>query len=185
MVCAVLCICFVKLRPYSSSSREDFMKRTFIRSLGVVIVAGLLIGLGMGAVAIWKARHMLCSSVAEVKAEHEIAFTTRSPVPINTDFEAISSPAVFFQAARFQDHLYMAGPAGLLEFDAAGAFLHQYAVGRELPGSPLITLAPAVLADSHRPELVIATAEDGILAFDGRAFRQILPSDADFRTVTA
>ena len=127
---------------------------------------------------------MLRSSVAEVKAENEIAFTTHVLATINTDFEVISSPAVFFQAARFQDHLYMAGPAGLLEFDPAGAFLHQYAVGRELPGSPLIALAPAVLSDSHKPELVIATTE-GILAFDGRTFRQILLSDVDFRTITA
>jgi ligand-binding sensor domain-containing protein len=160
------------------------MKRTFIRSAGVVIVAGLLIGLGTGALAIWKARHVLRSSVAEVKAENEIAFTTHVLATINTDFEVISSPAVFFQAARFQDHLYMAGPAGLLEFDPSGAFLHQYAVGRELPGSPLIALAPAVLSDSHKPELVIATTE-GILAFDGRTFRQILLSDVDFRTITA
>ncbi|HSS98691.1 MAG TPA: hypothetical protein VLK33_16770, partial [Terriglobales bacterium] len=160
------------------------MKRTLIRSVTAVITAGLLMGLGMGAVAIWKARHVLRSSVAEVKAEHEIAFTTRSFPPIQTDFEVISSPAVFFQAARFQDHLYIAGPAGLLEFDHTGAFLHQYAVGKELPGSSLIALAPAVLSDSHKPELIMATAEDGILAFDGGAFRQILPNDADFRVIT-
>ena len=156
-----------------------------IRSMAVVFAAGLLIGICMGAVAIWKARQVLRSSVSDVKAEHEIAFTTGPLAPVNSDFEVISSPAVFFQAARFQGHLYMAGPAGLLEFDPAGALVHQYAVGRELPGSSLIALASAVLSDSHKPELVLATAEDGILAFDGRAFRQILPADADFRAVTA
>jgi len=161
------------------------MKRILIRSMAVVIAAGLLIGLGMGAIAIWKARHALISSVAEVKAEREIAFTVRPFAPINSDFEVISSPGVFSQAAQFHDHLYMAGPAGLLEFDPAGALLRRYAVGRELPGSPLIAVAPAVLSDSHKSELVIATAGDGILAFDGNAFRQILPSNADFRTVTA
>ena len=161
------------------------MKRTFLRSVAIIIGAGLLIGVGMGAVAIWKARHALRSSVAEVSAEHEISFTVRPLATINSDFEVISSPAVFFQAAQFQDHLYMAGPAGLLEFDPGGALLHQYSVGRELPGSPLIALASAVLADSHKPELVIATAEDGLLAFDGRSFRQIFPSDADSRAVTA
>jgi ligand-binding sensor domain-containing protein len=104
---------------------------------------------------------------------------------VRTDFEAIGSPAVFFQAARFQDRLYVAGPAGLLEYEPGGALLHQYAAGRELPGSPLIALAPAVLAGSGGPELILATANDGLLAFNGRAFRQILPYDSEARAITA
>jgi hypothetical protein len=45
----------------------------------------------------------------------------------------------------------------------------------ELPGSPLVALAPAVLSDSQEPELIVATGNDGILAFNSRAFRQIFP----------
>ena len=52
----------------------------------------------------------------------------------------------------------------------AGHLLKHYAVGQELPSSPLVAMAPAVLADSHEPELVIATAQDGLLAFNGRVF---------------
>jgi ligand-binding sensor domain-containing protein len=48
----------------------------------------------------------------------------------------------------------------------------------------LIALAPAVLADSREPELILATANDGLLAFNGRAFRQIFPSDSEVRAVT-
>jgi len=47
---------------------------------------------------------------------------------------------------------------GLLEYDLGGAQLHQYAVGRELPGSTLVALARAVLADGREPELILATA---------------------------
>ena len=107
------------------------------------------------------------------------------PASLNTGFETVSSPAVFLQAARFQDHLYLAGPAGLQEYTPEGSLLHQYAVGSELPGSPLVALAPAVLADSREPELIVATANDGLLAFNGRAFRQILPASADARAITA
>jgi ligand-binding sensor domain-containing protein len=89
------------------------------------------------------------------------------------------------QAAHFQDHLYLAGPAGLQEYAPDGSVLHQYAAGGELPGSPVVALAPAVLAESREPELVIATASAGLLAFNGRSFRQILPATADARAITA
>ena len=46
-------------------------------------------------------------------------------------------------------------------------------------------MAPAVLADSREPELVIATAQHGLLVFNGRVFRQIFPLDASARTVTS
>jgi hypothetical protein len=126
------------------------------------------------------------SAAEDVRAEHEFRFAVRPLAPaLNTGFESVSSPAVFLQAARFQGHLYMAGPAGLQVYTPDGSLIHQYAVGGELPGSPLVALAPAVLADSREPELIIATANDGLLAFNGRAFRQILPAVADARAITS
>jgi ligand-binding sensor domain-containing protein len=101
------------------------------------------------------------------------------------DFESISTPAVFFQAARFLGDLYIAGPAGLSQYNASGTLLKHFGVGRELPSSPLVAMAPAVLADSREPELVIATAQEGLLVFNGRAFRQILPQDPNARTITS
>ncbi len=100
-------------------------------------------------------------------------------------FESISTPAVFVQAARFHGDLFIAGPAGLTQYDASGTLLRHYAVGRDLPSSPVVAIAPAVLADSQEPELVIATARDGLLVFNGRAFRQIFPQDASARTITS
>ena len=50
---------------------------------------------------------------------------------------------------------------------------------------PSLRLAPAVLADSREPELIIASASDGLLAFNGRTFRQILPANADARAITS
>ena len=148
--------------------------------------AAVLLLLAFGAVVIWRATRALHLAAGDVRSEHEIRFVVRPlPPAVLADFEVISSPAVFFQAARFQDHLYVAGPAGLLEYEPGGSLLRQYAVGRELPGSPLIALAPAVLTDAREPELILATANDGLLAFNGRAFRQIFPYDSDARAITA
>jgi ligand-binding sensor domain-containing protein len=157
-----------------------------IASVRRAVAAGFFLLLVLGAVVAWRASRALHSAAVEVRAEHEIRFVVR-PLPsvVQADFEVISSPAVFFQAARFHDHLYVAGPAGLLEYEPGGTLLRQYAVGRELPGSPLIALAPAVLSDAREPELVLATSQDGLLAFNGRDFRQIFPYDAGAHAITA
>jgi ligand-binding sensor domain-containing protein len=42
-----------------------------------------------------------------------------------------------------------------------------------------------VLADSHTPELLIATGNDGIVAFNGQTFRQIFPAASDARAINA
>ena len=151
----------------------------------VLATAGVLLALA-GAVVGWRASRALRLSIEEVRAERELRFVVR-PLELsrNVNFEAVSAPAVFLQAARFQDSLYIASPAGLLEYDSSGAPLRRFAVGQELPSSPLVALAPAVLADAHEPELLLATAQDGVLAFSGRKFRQIYPQDSDARTITS
>jgi ligand-binding sensor domain-containing protein len=154
-------------------------------------VSGLAVG-GLAGLALllsfigWRASRALHRAQEEFRAEREIGFVVRPLLaPAEQDFEAISAPAVFFQAARFQDHLYIAGPAGLLEYDLQGGLVKQYAPGRELPSSPLVAMAPAVLADAHEPELAIATAQEGVLAFNGRGFRQIFPQNPGARAITS
>lgn len=162
------------------------MKRAAIVSVRTVIAVVLAFAILFGTLVIWRSSRAIRSATEEVRAEHEFRFVVR-PVAqtLSTGFEAVNSPAVFLQAARFQDHPYIAGPAGLGEYDPSGGLLHQYRVGDELPGSPLIALAPAVLSDSQEPELIVATADAGLLAFNGRSFRQIFPASADARGVTA
>src|SRR5271165_1303763 len=162
------------------------MQRASVVWVLAAFAVGLAFAVRLGALVVWRSSRAIRSAADDVRAEHEFRFVVRPLASaLNTGFEAVGSPAVFQQAARFQDHLYIAGPAGLLEFDPSGSLLHQYAAGSELPGSQLIALAPAVLADSREPELVLATANDGVLAFNGRAFRQILPASADARAITA
>jgi ligand-binding sensor domain-containing protein len=146
-------------------------------TLGAILLAG-------GFVA-WRASRALRLSTTEVRSEHEIRYTLQPfHARANVDFEAVSSPEVFLQAARFQDHLYIAGPAGLSEYDLSGTLLKQFVVGSDLPSSSLVALAVGIVADSPEPELIVATAGEGILLFNGHSFRQILPADADVRAIT-
>ncbi len=162
------------------------MKRPSLVTIRAVVAASAVAFLSLLTLVVWRSSQAVHSAAEDVRAEHEFRFVARPlPQPLNAGFELISSPAVFVQAARFQDHLYIAGPAGLMEYTPEGALLHQYAVGRELPGSPLIALATGVLADSRDPELVVASANDGLLVFNGRSFRQILPSGPDARAITS
>jgi len=156
------------------------------RSLGAAMLAAGAVALAFVGFAFWRASRTLRQLRVKVAAENEIHFnvvhiTRKAPA----DFEWISAPAVFVQATPFNGHLFIAGPAGLLEYDPSGKLLNDYAVGRDLPGSPLVAMARGTLADTREPELIIATAKDGLLAFNGREFRQILPQDADGRSVTA
>jgi ligand-binding sensor domain-containing protein len=147
-------------------------------------VGGGLLVLAAGVVG-WRASRALRLSSEELRAEQELRFLVRPlGAPQNPGFEAVSAPAAFVQAARFREHLYVASSAGLLEYDSAGAPLRQFSVGRDLPSSPLVAVATAILADSHEPELLLATMQDGVLAFNGRSFRQIYPHDAEARGIT-
>ena len=162
------------------------MKRISILSVRSVVVVALAAALLFGTVVVWRAKRAIRTATEEVRAGQEFPFVAQPLVAsANPGFETVGVPQVFVQAARFQDHLYLAGPAGLSEYDSSGSLLHQYQAGSELPGSPLVALAPAVLADSRELELVIATADAGLLAFNGREFRQIIPASADARAITA
>ena len=144
------------------------------------------------ATVYFRANRALRGSRESVEAEQNLGFTDRPYVAApDSGFEWVSAAAVFTQATEFQGHIFVAGPTGLTEYDARGQRLHDYRVGEELPASPLISLlatnSPTLsLRDKGRaPELVIATAEAGLLVFNGTQFRQILPEQREARTITA
>jgi ligand-binding sensor domain-containing protein len=154
-----------------------------LRFLIPAVAAALLASGGLFA---WHVAHVLRAARLEVRSEGAFSFLVRRyDAPPSSLFETVSAPAVFREAAPFQGHLYIAGPAGLFEYDSGGTPLRSFSSGRELPPSPLIALASTVLADSHQSELILATEQEGLLAFDGRAFRQILPRDSEVRAITA
>jgi len=148
--------------------------------------SAILVAVLFGGLVIWQTWRALKVSKEELRAEREIRFATRPfSAPQNTHFETVRSPEVFAQAARFQDSLYVAGPAGLSQYDLRGNLLREFAAGRELPGSPLVAMAVGQLTGATQPELILATADQGILLFDGQKFQQIYPESSDVRAVTA
>jgi ligand-binding sensor domain-containing protein len=138
----------------------------------LVIAASLLFVVGAGVV--WKAERVLRRS------EHDVIAGQYLPLAVhllhaqpNPGFEAISTPGEFRSAASFLGRLYLSGPTGLFAYSDDGVLEHVYRVGTDLPPAQLGRMAVGTLADSRTPELLIATAGEGVLAFDGQRFRQI------------
>ena len=153
-----------------------------------LFVAVVLLGaaIAVAGITFWRAEVGFRLASQAESAESILNFNVHPLLPAtDSGFEWVSAPAAFTQAAELNGHLYVAGPAGLFEFDGQGQPGRDFRVGRELPPAPLLRVAPAMLADSREPELVIATDGAGILAFNGSGFRQILPEDRDLRHVTA
>ena len=147
----------------------------------IVVVVAL-----SGGFVVWRASQALKATKEELRAEREIAFTFRIYVPPQyLAFAPVRSPEVFAQLARLQDRFYIAGPAGLSEYDLRGNPVREFQAGRDLPGSPLVAMAVGQFGNAAQPELILSTADQGILVFDGQKFRQLLPADPEARAITA
>ncbi len=151
-----------------------------------VLLAVAVAAAGGAGFVFWQAGRAVRESAQSVEQDSHLAFTAsrldRTPPP---GVEWIGAPAVFTDAAEFAGNLYLCGPAGLYVYDSQGALRARYRTGLELPAAPLVSLATAVPADSGQPELLIATSGEGLLAFDGRRFRQIRADDPAYRKLTA
>jgi ligand-binding sensor domain-containing protein len=155
------------------------------RAVWATVAAGsmtALLGTGLFALRI---SHALQASRQEVRSQNEIEFLARPYAPaIASSFERLSTPAEFGHAELFQGNLYISGPEGLEEYSPGGKLVREFEVGRDLPSSRLVGLTQEVLADSQEEELIVATAEEGLLAYNGRSFRQIYSLDKAYREIT-
>lgn len=134
----------------------------------------------------WQASRTLRQAATEVRAEQQIPFQLiplSRPVP--TGYEVFSAPAVFRDAAWYGGRLYLAGSAGLSVYDSQGKLETRYRSGFELPPGRVVAVASGVAAQAGQPELFVATAGEGLLIFDGKAFRQVRATDPTLRTLTA
>jgi ligand-binding sensor domain-containing protein len=155
------------------------------RPVAVLAIAAALLCLVGGSV-VWKVERSLRRSLRESATADQVQVSVRAlDGQPNPGFEALSAPAVFKSAAEFNNRLYLSGPAGLFVYSLDGILQHIYRVGPDLPAAPLGRMVVGTLADSRAPELLIATGGQGVLAFDGQHFRQILPGDAESRNVNA
>ena len=169
------------------------------RFVAVVLIAATVFCLASALVVAWRVHRVLRQTSAAIDAQENFAVEVR-PVNLTSSsrFDWIAAPAVFSGGATFAGRLYLCGPAGLYEYSSAADSNranpdHVYRVGQQLPPAPLVALATGTLSDARQPELLIATAGAGVLAFDGTHFRQIaaLASgghgslDTDANTITA
>jgi ligand-binding sensor domain-containing protein len=155
------------------------------RTLTLLAVLGGVICLGLAAV-VWRVERSLHQARSQQGWDADLGVEVRAvnPQP-NPGFEPIGAPAVFKSAAVYEGKLYLSGPQGLSVYTLNGDLEKVYRVGMELPTAPLGRMAVGMVAGASRPELLMATAGAGVLAFDGAGFRQIVAKTEDARTVTA
>ncbi len=142
--------------------------------------------LAFAGIAIWKASRALHRASEEVAAEEYLKFTvSRLDHAVASGVEWINSPAVFNDAAFFAGRLYVCGPLGLMEYSPEGKLIARYRAGLELPAAPLVSMSIGRAADASEPELYVATAGGGVLAFSEKSSRHILPEARPLRQLTA
>ena len=157
-----------------------------VRKWQWVVLTAVLAATLMGGITIWEGLQALRVSRQELQADREFEFTLgQYAPPQNIRFEPVRSPEVFARVAHFRDHLYVAGPAGLAEYDSRGGFLREFPTGFYLPGSPLVAMEVGQIRGLSQPQLILATADQGILTFDGERFGQIYPANSESRSLTA
>jgi ligand-binding sensor domain-containing protein len=133
----------------------------------------------------WRVNRAIQQSAEEISAEQHLRVHVAPFFTVDSRFEWIAAPSDYVTAATFQGNLFLAGSTGMDQFDARGTFVKSFRVGRDLPSSRIVQLATGTLVDSKSPELIIATAREGVLAFDGEALRTIRPQSLEARRITS
>src|SRR5260370_24521190 len=150
-----------------------------------VLASALAMAVACVGLVHWQTSRALRVARQEVLSAGELRFTVRPVAPVTSNFEWTSAPASFSGAALFKGQFFLCGASGLFEYDARGSLVKHYRSGQELPPAALLRMTTGVLRDSREPELLIVTASEGVLAFNGTDFRQILPAEPDVRTITS
>lgn len=137
------------------------------------------------ALVFWRASHAKEEASAEVFSKSEFAFRI---IPVDrvaaTAVDAIAASPGFRDLAIYGDMIVVSARAGLFVYDRNGALVRTYRAGIELPPAELGSISAGIGVGGAAPELFIATRGEGLLAFNGARFRQILPADSSLRTVT-
>jgi hypothetical protein len=126
------------------------------------------------------------------QAREQVASAASLPVTIHPldralpeGVQSIGAPSAFRDAALFRGHLFVAGAQGMVEYDASGALLRRFRSGLELPPAGIVSITTGVLAAAGEPRLLIATAGEGLLTYDGQHLVHVRPEQADHRKLTA
>ena len=138
------------------------------------------------ALVLWRASHAKEEAAAEVLSKAEFPYrvlTVDRVAPPGV--EPVAAVPGFRDLAAYKEMIVVSARAGLFLYGRNGALIRSYRVGIELPPAELGSMSAGIAAGSAEPELFIATRGEGLLAFNGARFRQILPADSRLRTVTS
>ena len=150
--------------------------------LAVLLIAPLLAVVWV----IWRASHATKEAASEVLSESEFPFrVTTVDRAVPAAVEPIAANPSFRDLAAYKDMIAVSARAGLFLYGRNGAPIRSYRAGIELPPAELGTMSVGIAAGTAAPELFIATRGEGLLAFNGARFRQMLPADSGLRTVTS
>jgi ligand-binding sensor domain-containing protein len=141
---------------------------------------------GFGSYSIWRAHQELGTTRAGYRRSAELSYQLRQLDRNHVaGMDLVASRAPLLDAVFMEGRLYALTAQGLTAFDAGGRAVASYRCGFELPGAPLAGLAAGVVAGSQEPQIFIATSGAGVLLFDGKSFRQLLPEAGAARRITA
>jgi ligand-binding sensor domain-containing protein len=150
--------------------------------LAIVLVIPLL----AITLVFWRASDARKEAATEVLSKSEFPYRV---IPVDraapSAVDTVAAVPGFRDLATYQDRIVVSARAGLYLYDRDGTLLHSYRTGIELPPAEPGSMSVGIAAGSAEPELFIATRGEGLLAFNGARFRQILPVDAGLRTVTS
>src|ERR1017187_179373 len=156
-----------------------------LRGRGILAIV-LAIPLLAIALVFWRASDARKEAAAEVRSKSEFPYRV---IPVDrtapASVETVAAIPGFGDLASYKDRIVVSARAGLFVYDRSGALQRQYRTGIELPPAEPGSMSVGIAAGSAEPELFIATRGEGLLAFNGARFPQILPDDAGLRTVTS
>jgi len=138
------------------------------------------------ALVFWRASHAKDEAAAEILSKSELPVRVISVdrvAPAGVD--PVAAIPGFRDLAAYKEMIAVSARAGLLLYDRNGALVRSYRAGIELPPAELGSMSVGIAAGSAEQELFIATRGEGVLAFNGARFRQILPADSGVRIVTS
>jgi hypothetical protein len=138
------------------------------------------------AVVFWRASQAKEEAASQIRANSEFAFRS---APIDRVAPSWANPIAaspgFRDIAAYRDMIAVSARAGLFLYERNGKLIRSYRAGLELPSAEIAAMSIGIAARSAEPELLLATRGEGLLAFNGAAFRQVLPADSELRFLTA
>jgi hypothetical protein len=157
-----------------------------MRKFAIIAAISMATVLAVGAFVGFRVQHLLQSTRNQVASEAELGFDF-GPLPHidNPGFEPLAAPNSYRTGAVFEGKLYLAGSAGLAEYNSLQAVPKLLQTGLDLPPAPIVRMTTGMLRGDSNRQLILATNGEGILWFDGQTFRQLRPRNPAARDITA